>query len=160
MVEIYKYLKLSRLSVLGYTYKYENLKNDIISNLNHIIINDPNKHTIESLIRNDKINQVLNYDKENYEYLVVDFMNLKDAFVQKGQSPSSYFDNVKFKKSQIDRLVKLAGSKYKVLVTCQMYNTPTQQSIQKIAVGNDLLYSSELVFTVGEKIEIIKNRYF
>jgi len=93
------------------------MKNDIISNLNHIVVNEPNKPTIESLIRNDKINQVLNYDKEDYEYLVVDFMNLKDAFVVNSQS--HYLSNIKYKKEQVERLVKISNS-YKIIITSQM----------------------------------------
>ncbi len=112
------------------------MKDDIISNLNHIVVNEPNKPTIESLIRNDKINQVLNYDKEDYEYLVV-----------------------KYKKEQIERLVKISNS-YKIIITCQMYTSALSKSlVQRFSGGNDLIYSSDFVFSVGEEIEIIKNRW-
>ena len=133
------------------------MKDDIISNLNHIIVNEPNKPTIESLIRNDKINQVLNYDKEDYEYLVVDLMNLRDAFVN---SHTHYLSNVKFKKEQVERLVKFAGSRYKILLTCQIYNSISYLEIYNdFACGNDLLYKSDLIFLVGEKIKSVKNRW-
>lgn len=129
------------------------MKDDIISNLNHIVVNEPNKPTIESLIRNDKINQVLNYDKEDYEYLVVDFMNLKDAFV------GNLTSNVVYKKEQIERLVKISNS-YKIIITCQMYTSALSKSlVQRFSGGNDLIYSSDFVFSVGEEIEIIKNRW-
>jgi len=128
------------------------MKNDIISNLNHIVVNEPNKPTIESLIRNDKINQVLNYDKEDYEYLVVDFMNLKDAFV------GNLTSNVAYKKEQIERLVKISNS-YKIIITCQMYNSALSKSlVQRFSGVNDLIIRSDFVFSVGEEIEIIKNR--
>lgn len=163
MLEIYKYLKLSRFSILGYTSHYERMKDNIISNLNHIIVNEPNKPTIESLIRNDKINQIFNneincYLQNTEEYIVVDFMNLKDAFVVRNQS--HYLSNVKFKNEQVDGLLKLVGSKYKILITCQMYNSVSVKSpMPKFLCGNDLLYKSDFVFSVGEKIEIIKNRW-
>jgi hypothetical protein len=133
------------------------MKDDIISNLNHIVVNEPNKPTIESLIRNDKINQVLNYDKEDYEYLVVDFMNLKDAFVVKSQS--HYLSNIKYKKEQIERLIKISNS-YKIIITCQMYTSALSKSkVQRFSGGNDLIYLSDFVFSVDEEIEIIKNRW-
>lgn len=138
---------------MGYTSHYERMKDDIISNLNHIIVNEPNKPTIESLIRNDKINQVLNYDKEDYEYLVVDFMNLKDAFV------GNLTSNVVYKKEQIERLVKISNS-YKIIIICQMYTSALSKSkVQRFSGGNDLIYRSDFVFSVGEEIEIIKNRW-
>lgn len=157
MLDIYKYLQLSKFSVIGYTSHYEWMKNDIISNLNHIVVNEPNKPTIESLIRNDKINQVLNYDKEDYEYLVVDFMNLKDAFVVNSQS--HYLSNIKYKKEQVERLVKISNS-YKIIITSQMYNSAlSKSSVQRFSGGSDLISRSDFVFSVGEEIEIIKNRW-
>lgn len=137
MIEIYKYLKLSKFSILGYTSKYERVKDDIISNLNHIIVNDPNKATFESLIREDKINQI-NDEKENYEYLVVDLMNLKDRHF-------------------VPNRVKLVESRYKILLICLVYRS-FKNNIQ-LSGGDSLLYNCDFAFTVGESIQIIKNRW-
>lgn len=157
ILDIYKYLSLSKLSILGYSSRYEKMKDEIISNLNHIVLNEPNKPTIESLIRNEKINKALDYDKEDYEYLIVDFMNLRDAFVDKSQS--HYFNIRQYKKEQVERLVKMVGSKYKILITCQMYISSLSKSSVQFSGGNDLIYISDFVFSIGEEIEIIKNRW-
>lgn len=160
MVEIYKYLKLSKLSVLGYTSNYEYMKEDIISNLNHLVIDRMNKFTIESFIRNEKINQILNPVQYTIggdkEYIVVDFMNLKNRQLV---PQLHYLSNIQYVNSQIDKLLKLVGAQYKILITCQMYNSPYSSSMQ-FSSGNDLLYRSDFVFSVGEKIEIIKNRWY
>jgi len=74
---LYELMSQSPITTIGFTFKYERLKDDIISKLNYIDCGeiDTSTFSLKSLLRDIKINSFL--DEEKTEYILIDLMNLK-----------------------------------------------------------------------------------
>ena len=138
--EILYYLKLSRKSLLLYSYKYERKKDEFLSNLDHI-----KYESFQSLIRDHKINKIIN---EGFtEWIVVDindfYLNLKDKSVGA---------KLKFMNSIYSKLENITDQK--ILLT-----SPQNTGNIEITGTNILVYHSDFIFNIDENINISKNRF-
>jgi hypothetical protein len=155
---LYELMSQSRITTIGFTWKYEGLKDDIISQLNYIDCGeiDTSTFSLKSLVRDIKINSLLDGEKKP-EYILIDLMNLK--FDISKNSHASTIQNL-----LIHELFNINGEnqKIKLIFTTSLYSSyvsDEDNGIPNFFGGTDTLYVSDLVFTISDNIKIIKNRF-
>jgi hypothetical protein len=159
---LYELMSQSPITTIGFTFKYERLKDDIISKLNYIDCGeiDTSTFSLKSLLRDIKINSLLNEEK-NPEYILIDLMKVK--IVKTNQiSRARIFQNLV---SQIQyELFNIyeENQKIKLIFTTSLYSSyvsDEDNGIPNFFGGTDTLYVSDLVFTISDNIKILKNRF-
>ena len=77
---LFDLLKQSDISLLGYTFKQERLKDEIISKLPHVVIPEiDSSFSFKSFLRDLKIDSILEtgYSVRNPEYIVLDLNDIR-----------------------------------------------------------------------------------
>jgi len=159
---LYELMSQSRITTIGFTFKYERLKDDIISKLNYIDYGevDISTFSLKPLLRDININSLLNGEK-NPEYILIDLMKVK--IVKTNQiSRARIFQNLV---SQIQYElfnINVENQKIKLIFTTPLnssYVSDEDNSIPNFFGGPDTMYVSDLVFTISDNIKIMKNRF-
>jgi hypothetical protein len=158
---LYELMSQSRITTIGFTFKYEGLKDDIISQLNYIDCGeiDTSTFSLKSLVRDININSLLDEEKKP-EYILIDLMNLKFDI-----SKNSRARTIQKLLSQIqDELfnINVENQKIKLIFTTSLnssYVSDEDNGIPNFFGGTDPLYASDLVFTISDNIKILKNRF-
>lgn len=149
MGDIYKLISLSRISLLGYTTKYEAQKDEIILNLNctKIYPGDP----IFSIKRDFKISEILDMYNPITRNLVIDMCDIRQQNFGALGGAKEVLYTIKSIRDQI------RDDDFKLIIVTQIYNNI---NVNPTFSHNSLLYSCDLAFTLGDGgINIIKNRY-
>ena len=162
--KIFEYLKESNLTMIGYKYQDERIKDELISKLPHIEIFEFDSSfsvmvALKQTIREKKIDSVLDgEDFSNAEFIVVDLGNFsmsksEDSFVR-SRNISEFIGQMR--KEVLD-------TKYSLIILSPV------NSIMESALGNDIpsfsggnrsVYMADMVYVIeGRKIKIIKNRF-
>jgi len=155
---LYELMSQSRITTIGFTFKYEGLKDHIISQLNYIDFGeiDTSAFSLKSLLRDININSLLDGEK-NPEYLLIDLMNLKFDI-----SKNTRASTIRKLLIQIqDELFNINGENQKmklILTTSLNYSYGSDEELSFFG-GTETLYVSDLVFTISNNIKIIKNRF-
>lgn len=156
-------LNKSDITLLGYSFKDERIKDEIISKLPHLEINEiDSSFSFKSYIRNLKINNVLWDSKiptiDETRLLVFDLSKIKiDAF-----SPSMKYELTKSIMESIRSEIFKNSSFFKILLTA-----PTNKSIfheeptlLNFFCGMSPVYISDVCCVLKEdNIKVLKNRY-
>jgi hypothetical protein len=70
----------STLTLIGYTFKDERIKDELISNFNYVEIKEiDSSFSFKSFLRNEKLNQVLDSDKK-FDYILLDLNNIRPTY--------------------------------------------------------------------------------
>ena len=160
---LFDLLKQSDISLLGYTFKQERLKDEIISKLPHVVIPEiDSSFSFKSFLRDLKIDLILEtgYSVRNPEYIVLDLNDIRY------KSSSVLFD----KQYQIKRTVEkirediYSGTpSYKLLMLTSLYKSGTNTDnfdITNFMSGSGPIYMSDLSLVMQENsIKVIKNRF-
>jgi|688.fasta_scaffold115820_3 hypothetical protein len=160
---LFDLLKQSDISLLGYTFKQERLKDEIISKLPHVVIPEiDSSFSFKSFLRDLKIDSILEtgYSVRNPEYIVLDLNDIRY------KSSSVLFD----KQYQIKRTVEkirediYSGTpSYKLLMLTSLYKSGTNTDnfdITNFMSGSGPIYMSDLSLVMQENsIKVIKNRF-
>lgn len=147
---LYNKLKKSNLSLIGYSFKNERLKDELLSKLPHISLsNISSSFSLKSYIRDLKISNLLENDQSNnIDYIVID----TTEFII---SDRRNIEEI------IGRLRIENNNNYKIILTSPV-NTLVNNSMIMIT-GNSskpLLYSDfSFLIKDNSKVEIIKDRY-
>ena len=148
----------STLTLIGYTFQDERIKDELISNFNYVEIKEiDSSFSFKSFLRELKLNQVLD-DQKNFEYILLDLNNILPT----SYDPSKVFSRVGFIKNVLEKLrerIWVEGEpQYKIIVTSTVHNGPND-GIGSFVGGNQPIYMSELAMVInGEKVKVIKNR--
>jgi hypothetical protein len=166
---LYELMSQSPITTIGFTFKYERLKDDIISKLNYIDCGeiDTSTFSLKSLLRDIKINSLLNEEK-NPEYILIDLMNLKFDISKHSRARTIQKLVIQIQ----DELFNIyeENQKIKLIFTTSLnssyvsslnshYVSDEDNSIPNFFGGTDTLYVSSLVFTISDNIKILKNRF-
>ena len=164
-------LEKSDISLLGYTFKNERIKDEIISKIPHVEIKEiDSSFSFRSHLRNEKLNHLFeesDLPNSNAKWFVLDINNITSKLL---------IDKVKLIDNIINNIRKdmYSGTGnfpenpfYKILITCPL-NTKISSSgdpdINSFSCGNTPIYVSDFVCTINDNnslrvLSVLKNRH-
>lgn len=149
----------SPLTLIGYTFKDERIKDELISNFNYVEIKEiDSSFSFKSFLRNEKLNQVLDSGKK-FDYILLDLNNILPT----SYDPSKVFSRVGFIRNVLERLRERIWTEgkpqYKIIITSQVNKTLENDDIGSFIGGNQPIYMADLVVVLKSEIaRVIKNR--
>jgi len=165
--DLFDLVKQSDVTLIGYTFKDERIKDELISNFNYIEIEKiDSSFSLRSFIRNLKLNSILENDSvKNPEYLVLDLNNIRfkpDGLLDRQRQIKALVEHLR---AQLYTDVSEFPGKpqFKIILTTSLYRSGVNSlgnDIQNFRGGAGPLYASDLAFTISnDKITVIKNRF-
>ena len=161
---LFDLLKRSDFSLLGYRFKQERLKDEIISKLPHRVVPEiDSSFSFKSFLRDLKIESILETGEsvKNPDYIVLDLNNI--VFTN---------DVLGSRQIQIGRIINkiredmYSGPEkptYKLLMLTPLYSSGKNvdnSSITNFSGGSQPIYMSDLAIVMqDESMKIIKNRF-
>ena len=149
----------SPLTLIGYTFKDELIKDELISNFNYVEIKEiDSSFSFKSFLRNEKLNHILDSGKK-FDYILLDLNNILPT----SYDPSKVFSRVGFIKNVLEKLrerIWVEGEpQYKIIVTSSLNKTSDKDEIGSFVGGNQPIYMADLVVVLKDEIaRVIKNR--
>lgn len=149
----------STITLIGYTFQDERIKDDLISNFNYVEIKEiDSSFSFKSFLREERLNQVLD-NQQKFEYILLDLNNIRPT----SYDPSKVFSRVGFIKNVLEKLrerIWVEGEpQYKIIVTSPLNKTSDKDEIGSFGGGNQPIYMADLVVVLkGEIARVIKNR--
>jgi len=162
--KIFEYLKESNLTMIGYKYQDERIKDELISKLPHIEIFEFDSSfsvmsALKRTIREKKIDSVLDGEEfSNTEFIVVDLGNFsmpksEDAF-GRSRHISEFIGQMR---------KEVLETKYSLIILSPVNSTMGSalgNDIPSFSGGNRSIYMADMAYVIeGRKIKIIKNRF-
>ena len=162
--KIFEYLKESNLTMIGYKYQDERIKDELISKLPHIEIFEFDSSfsvmvALKRTIREKKIESVLDGKNfSNAEFIVVDLGNFsmpksEDAF-GRSRHISEFIGQMR---------KEVLETKYSLIILSPVNSTMESalgNNIPSFSGGNRSIYMADMVYVIeGRKIKIVKNRF-
>jgi len=166
--DILNLIKESDFTLVGYTFKDERIKDELLSNFNYVEIEKVNSSfSFKSFLRDLKLESLLeNKSVKNPEYILLDINNIrfeeKDSLGGRQRVIRSFVENLR---SQLytDYSEFPGSSQFKVILTSSLYRSGVNSNndgINNFSGGSGPIYSSDLALTIiDNKITIIKNRF-
>jgi len=150
---LFELINKSKISLLGYTFKQERIKDELISKIPHIELQEVgSSFSMFSYIRDSKIDTLLN-DKKNINHFLFDINNFRVG--TGGQI--SRANMIKNTLSRIER--ELVETNFKLLITCPIYNQMGNDEYN-FSSGQTGLYIADFVGIIKDDgIKVMKNRY-
>lgn len=163
----YKSIDNSDISLLGYNFKNERIKDEIISKISHYEIKEiDSSFSFRQLIRNQKLDNVLNNTpSKEISHLVLDLGNIK------------FSGNVLSRKRHIDDTIDLLRKEmysqnpsslfkpddfpnYRLLLLSPLNSIASKENMFNFVGGNTTLYICDFASVIHkDSLEILKNRF-
>jgi len=157
-------LEKSDISLLGYSFKNERIKDEIISKIPHVEIQEiESSFSFRSYLRNEKLNHLFeksNLPNSNAKWFVLDINNITSKLL---------IDKVKIIRNVLNNIREdmysgtyLETPFYKLLITCPLQKTTSDFDIQSVGFsgGNTPIYISDFVCTINDNsLNVLKNRH-
>lgn len=162
--KIFEYLKKSNLTMIGYKYQDERIKDELISKLPHIEIFEFDSSfsvmsALKRKIREKKIESVLDgKDFSNTNFLVVDLGNFsipksEDAF-GRSRHISEFIGQMR---------KEVMETEYSLIIFSPVNSTMEStlgKSIPSFSGGDRSIYMADMAYVIeGKTVKIIKNRF-
>ena len=162
--KIFEYLKESNLTMIGYKYQDERIKDELISKLPHIEIFEFDSSfsvmsALKRTIREKKIDSVLDgEDFSNTNFLVVDLGNFSMS------KSESAFERSRHISEFVGQMRKeVLETKYSLIILSPVNSTMGSalgKSIPSFSGGNRSIYMADMAYVIeGKTVKIIKNRF-
>jgi hypothetical protein len=165
----FELIQKSDISLLGYRFKQERLKDEIISKLPHLVVPEiDSSFSFKSFLRDLKIKSILETGDtvNNPEYLVLDLneIRFKSDYLGDRQNQIGNIIN----KIREDLYSNYSGvypqtPPYKLLILTSLYSSGKNvddTSITNFKGGSKPIYMSDLVIVMEEEsMKVIKNRF-
>ena len=162
--KIFEYLKESNLTMIGYKYQDERIKDELISKLPHIEIFefDSSFSVMSALtrkIRDKKIDSVLDGEEfSNTNFLVVDLGNFS---MPKSEDTFGRSRHISEFIGQMRK--EVLETKYSLIILSPVNSTMGSalgKSIPSFSGGNRSIYMADMAYVIeGKTVKIIKNRF-
>jgi hypothetical protein len=159
----FELIQKSNISLLGYRFKQERLKDEIISKLPHLVVPEINSSfSFKSFLRNLKLQSILETGDtvNNPEYLVLDLNNIKFDTKDLG-SRQTQIKNI-INKVRED-MFHPETIHYKLLILTSLYSSGKNvddASITNFSGGNQPIFMSDVAIVMQEEsMKVIKNRF-
>jgi len=158
---IFELIQKSNISILGYGFKQERVKDDFISKLPHLVVPEINSSfSFKSFLRDLKLQSILETGDtvNNPEYIVLDLNNIK-------------FDpkDLGSRQTQIKNIISEYSGfypqtlPYKLLILTSLYSSGKNvddSSITNFSGGNQPIFMSDVAIVIQEEsMKVIKNRF-
>ena len=171
---LYDLISKNEVSLIGYRFADERIKDEIISNLGRTkTIDLSSSFSMKSIIRDMKIEQVLN-DEEKIDYLLLDINDIITLFKTKNNFSNKDIKNSRAIEETIypireclrDNRNGKKISDIKLIITCPLNTTITstyKNGMDSFMGGSSPLFCADLGLMITQKnddkiIKIIKNR--
>ena len=157
--ELFNLVKQSDMTLIGYTFKDERIKDELISNFNYVEIKEiDSSFSFKSFLRNEKLNNILDSGKK-FDYILLDLNNILPT----AYDPSKVFNRVGFIRNVLERLRERIWTEgqpqYKIIITSPVNKTLENDDIGSFIGGNQPIYMADLVIVLKENLaKVIKNR--
>lgn len=158
--EFYNLLNISRISLIGYTFGDERLKDELISKIPHIRVSDfDSSFNLMSIIRDNKIESLIGDNISSFNFVVIDISDLKFSI----KTQNNMINQLSILYKSIENIAfQFYDSEYKLIITSPVNKTLVSNGDIDIAYmgGNKPVYLSDVAFKLeSDKIRVIKNRY-
>ena len=165
----FELIQKSDISLLGYRFKQERLKDEIISKLPHLVVPEINSSfSFKSFLRDLKLQSILETSDSvnNPEYFVLDLNNIKFDTKDLG-SRQTQIGNI-LNKIREDMYSEYSGvypqkTPYKLLILASLYSSGKNDddaSITNFSGGNKPIFMSDVTIVMQEEsMKVIKNRF-
>ena len=162
--KIFEYLKESNLTMIGYKYQDERIKDELISKLPHIEIFEFDSSfsvmsALKRTIREKKIDSVLDGEYfSNTNFLVVDLGNFNMSKSEDTFGRSRHISEF------IGQMRKeVMETKYSLIILSPVNSTMGStlgKSIPSFSGGDRSIYMADMAYVIeGKTVKIIKNRF-
>jgi hypothetical protein len=159
-------LEKSDISLLGYSFKNERVKDEIISKITHVEIQEiDSSFSFKSFLRNEKLNHLFeegNLPNSNAKWFVLDINNITSKLL---------IDKAKLIRTTLEGIRSDMYSRpsfsaypenpfYKLIITCPLQRTSSDFDINSFSGGNTPIYISDFVCTINDNsLNVLKNRH-
>jgi hypothetical protein len=167
--DLFDLVKQSDVTLIGYTFQDEKIKDELISNFNYVDVGQIDwSFSFKSFLRDLKINSILETGEvvKKPDYILLDIGNIpiknNDALYGRQKFIQTFVEDFR---SQIytDCSGFPAKPQFKIILTTSLYRSGMNSDgndIKNFSGGSAPLYVSDLVFTISnDKIKVIKNRF-
>jgi len=165
----FELIQKSDISLLGYRFKQERLKDEIISKLPHLVVPEiDSSFSFKSFLRDLKIKSILEMGDtvNNPEYLVLDLneIRFKSDYLGDRQNQIGNIIN-KIREDLYSNYSDVYPQKppYKLLILTSLYSSGKNvddASITNFKGGSKPIYVSDVVIVMEEEsMKVIKNRF-
>jgi len=165
----FELIQKSNISLLGYRFKQERLKDEIISKLPHLVVPEiDSSFSFKSFLRDLKIQSILETGNtvNNPEYLVLDLNDIRFKSEDLGSRQRQI--SIIIDKIREDLYSNYSGvypqtPPYKLLILTTLYSSgmnSDDNSITNFRGGSTPIYSSDVAIIMqDESMKVIKNRF-
>ena len=161
---LFDLLKKSDFSLLGYRFKQERLKDEIISKLPHLVVPEiDSSFSFKSFLRDMKLESILETGNtvKNTEYLILDLNDIKFKSDDLG-GRQNQIGNI-LNKIREDMYSGPENPTYKLLILTSLYSSGRNvddTNITNFSGGSRPIYMSDVAIVMqDESMKIIKNRF-
>ena len=157
-------LEKSDISLLGYSFKDERVKDEIISKIPHVEIKEiDSSFSFRSFLRNEKLNHLFeegNFTNSNVKWFVLDINNITSKLlIDKAKIIREVIENIR--KDMYSDTYGIEDPFYKLLITCPLQKTISDFDIHSFIGGNTPIYISDFVCAINDNnnLNVLKNRH-
>lgn len=162
--DLFNLINKSTITLIGYTFKDERIKDELISNLNYFEVDKiDSSFSIKPILRDLRINSILECSKKSPDYILIDTGNILYDSEKIGSRQQSIRKTVE--KLQNDFYSEDSGSypqnpKIKIIISQPTHRPYKNEDILRLTGGDITLYLSDLAITItNNKIKVVKNRF-
>ena len=159
--ELFSLIKQSDITLIGYSFKDERIKDEFISNFNYIEIEKfDSSFSFKSFLRNLKLNSVIE-DKSIPDFILLDINNINfntSDTINRPKQIGIALQKIRENMYSEHNSSFPSNPQFRLIITC-----PLNRSIigdeKNFSGGNHQLYMSDVAMTIeGDIIKVIKNR--
>ena len=158
-------LEKSDISLLGYSFKNERVKDEIISKIPHVEIQEiDSSFSFRSYLRNEKLNHLFeegNLPNSNVKWFVLDLNEIRASSNDLGIRRNQIKDVIR--KIREDMYSGTYPDKpfYKLLMLSPMYKSSSDFDINSFSGGTTILYTSDFICAINDNntLNVLKNRH-
>ena len=157
-------LEKSDISLLGYTFKNERIKDEIISKIPHVEIKEiDSSFSFRSYLRNEKLNHLFeegNLPNSNAKWFVLDINNITSKLlINKVKLIKEVLNNIR--RYMYSDTYGIEEPFYKLLITCPLQKTTSDFDIHSFSGGNTPIWISDFVCAINDNnnLNVLKNRH-
>lgn len=160
--ELFSLIKHSHITLIGYSFRDEKIKDELISNFNYIEIENFDwSFSFKSFLRELKLNSVIE-DRTVPEFILLDINNINFNISDTINRPKQI--GIALQKIRENIYSEYNSSfpsnpQFRLIITCPL-NRSAVGDEKNFSGGNHQLYMSDVAMTIeGDIIKVIKNRF-
>ncbi len=152
MNELIDLLSNSRLTILGYTYKNERIKDELISSISSIRLDENfSSNSFLQYLRDKKISNLLN-DEKSSKFITFDLLDIQN------DDPRWYEEQNINRIKDLHHIRNYLSENYRLVISAPFYKGVDDKN--HIKGGEKIIYIADLVLYIEDdkKLKVIKSR--